>query len=155
MKRHVLFSLLFLLKTAFLLQAQTTFNQRLHFGYPTAVLTSVVATDSCYYATGLIADTLYPHREGILFVKFDLDGNVVFQKTVANPGKAYKNWANTLIPLEDGGFALSGYTIDTLMKAIFIRYDSGGDTLFTKEYFNPYYPVQDYFRPYDMKHEMV
>lgn len=151
MQRQVLFPLLFLLETAFLLQAQTTFNKRLHFGYPTAVLTSVVATDSCYYATGLVADTLYPHKEGILFVKFGLDGNVVFQKTVTAPGKAYKAWANTLIPLEDGGFALSGYTIDTLMKAIFIRYDSGGDTIFTKEYFNPYYPEQDYFRPYDMK----
>jgi hypothetical protein len=46
---------------------------------------------------------------------------------------------------------LSGYTVDTLMRAIFIKYDSDGDTVFLKEYFNPNYPLEDYFRPLDMK----
>lgn len=115
------------------------------------MLTSIVPTDSCYYATGLIADTLSPHKAGNIFVKFDLEGNVVYQKAITSSQRSYQSWANTLIPLENGGFALSGYTLDTLMRALFIRFDSNGDTLFTREYLNPNYPLANFFRPYDMK----
>jgi hypothetical protein len=152
MYRIIFFISLFSLGVSHPSHAQNTFNKRFRFDYLAAVLTSVVATDSCYYATGVIADTIFPPlRVGNLFVKFDLDGNVVFQKALTGPGRHYETWANTLIPLEDGGFVLSGYTIDTLMRAIFIRYNAEGDTLFTKEYFNTNYPLKDYLRPYDMK----
>lgn len=149
--KKILLLLIFSTAVLFVLHGQQTFNKRLHFGYPAAVLTSVVATDSCIYATGVIADSVYPYKVGTLFAKFDLEGNVVFQKAITNQNKSYEAWANTLIPLEDGGFALSGYSLDTLMKAIFIRFDSNGDTLFLREYFNPNYPFEDYLRPYDMK----
>ena len=54
--------------------AQNTFNKRLHFNFPAAVLTSIVSTDSCYYATGIIADSIPPYNTGNIFVKFDLTG---------------------------------------------------------------------------------
>ncbi|MCB9284598.1 MAG: T9SS type A sorting domain-containing protein [Lewinellaceae bacterium] len=149
--KKILLLLIFSTAVLFVLHGQQTFNKRLHFGYPAAVLTSVVATDSCIYATGVIADSVYPYKVGTLFAKFDLEGNVVFQKAITNQNKSYEAWANTLIPLEDGGFALSGYLVDTLMKVIFIRYDSAGDPQFIKEYFNPYYPIKDFLRPNDMK----
>lgn len=132
-------------------QSQITFNRRLNFGSLAAILTGIVSTDSCYYATGVIADTVFPYSASNLFVKFDLEGNVIFNKTITSPGKSYEAWENTLIPLEYGGFALSGYAIDSLMRAMFIKYDSDGDMVFFKEYFNPNYPLEDYLRPFDMK----
>ncbi|MCB0617176.1 MAG: T9SS type A sorting domain-containing protein [Saprospiraceae bacterium] len=132
-------------------EAQATFNKRIHFGFPASVLTSVCPTDTAYYVTGIVADSVFPYKPSCLFGRFDLEGNLVFSKTLASANRSFETWENTLMPEANGGFVVSGYIYDTLMRALLIRFDSEGDTLFTKQYFNPNYPKTDFLRPMDMK----
>ena len=118
-------------------ESQTTFNHRFRFDYLASVLTSVVPTDSCYYATGIVADTVFPYNTGSVFVKFNLEGQPVLVKTLTSPEKTYETWFNDLLPLPNGDFVLLGYTFDSLMKAILIKYTPEGDTVFMREFQNP------------------
>ena len=80
--------------------SQTTFNHRYRFDFPAAVLTSIVPTDSCYYATGIIADSIFPYNTGNIFLKLDLEGNIDFLKTVRDTNKTYETWEPPLLEKE-------------------------------------------------------
>lgn len=126
----------------------TTFNLRNTFGFPACMLTSIHPTDTCYFVAGLVADTLPPHQTSCIFAKLDLDGNLIWAKTITSTEKPYATPYNSLIPLADGGFANTGYTYyDAAMHALFIRYDAQGDTLFTTEFLNPLAPTETFFKP--------
>lgn len=131
----------------FFLEGQTTFNRRYHFDTPATYLTSVVPTDSCYYATGIYADTLPFLQVGSLFVKLDLEGNPVFVKKLISPEKSYETRTNTLTALEDGTFVVTGLSFDPVMKGMLIKYNKNGDTIWTKDYLNPFFPVQEFMHP--------
>jgi type IX secretion system substrate protein len=128
-------------------ESQVYFNKRLHFGFPAAVLTSIVPTDSCYYATGIIADSIFPYNTGAIFLRLDLDGQPQLVKTLRSTQKNYGPWFNDLHILSDGTFAVSAETFDSTLKTMLIKYNSTGDTLFTREYFNPYFPEQFFMQP--------
>lgn len=130
---------------------QNTFSKRFNFNFPACILTGVVPTDSCFYVGGIIADSLFPFNNSNVFVKFNLDGEPLLVKTLKDTIKTYGTGENTLLPLADGGFVMSGYTIDSLIKALIIKYDKNGDTLFTKEYLNPHYPNAEFIRPMDFQ----
>ncbi len=123
--------------------SQTTFNHRYHFDTPAAYLTSVVPTDSCYYATGIYADLSFGFLQvGSLFVKFDLEGVPVLVKELVHPHKSYETRSHDLTPLPDGTFVVSAYSFDTLfnMTGMLIKYNKEGDTLWTRHYPNPIFP---------------
>lgn len=128
-------------------QGQTTFNIRDRYGFLACVLTSIVPTDSCYYATGIIADTLFPYRAGAVFIKFDLNGEPVLVKTIKDSGRTYEPWFNSLQVVEDGSFYNIGVTVDSVYKTFLIKYDSDGDSVFVKKYLNPYYPNASFIQP--------
>ena len=52
--------ILLLALNGLVLGAQNTYSYRFDFGFPAAELTSIIATDSCYYSTGIIADSIPP-----------------------------------------------------------------------------------------------
>ncbi|MCB0559136.1 MAG: hypothetical protein KDD09_09350 [Phaeodactylibacter sp.] len=133
------------------LWGQNTFSKRFHFGFPAAVLTSIVATDSCYYATGVIADSISPHEAGNIFVRFSEQGEVELLKTIRDTAKSYQTWLNNLKVLPEGGFAAAGYTVDSLMKALLIVYNEYGDTVFTAQFPNPYYPDESFIFTKDIE----
>lgn len=134
-----------LLLSSQVIYAQNTFNKRMYFGQPFAILTSIFTTDSCYYATGVITDTTnITYKLGNIFVKFDLNGDTIFTKKLLNPGKYYQTWLGDLVQTHDGLLAEVGITADTILKAILIKFDLEGDTVFTKEYINPYYPNESF-----------
>jgi Secretion system C-terminal sorting domain len=141
------FSYFFLFCFSLSMMGQTTFNRRLHFDFPAAVLTSIVPTDSCYYATGIIADSIFPYKTGSLFVKFDLQGEPILIKTLTSTQKTYETWFNDLTLLTDGNFAVQGITVDTTVRTILIKFMADGDTIFTKEYLNPAYPNFEFIQP--------
>ena len=62
-------SFIILALNGLVLCAQDTYSYRFDFGFPAAVLTSILSTDSCYYATGVIADSVPPYEAGNIFVK--------------------------------------------------------------------------------------
>ncbi|MCP4437821.1 MAG: T9SS type A sorting domain-containing protein [Aureispira sp.] len=121
--------------------AQITFNKRMSFGQLAAVITAVEATDSCYYATGIIADDIT--NTANIFIKYDLNGDTIFTKVITNTHiKTYETWNPNLHTTYDDNLIVGGYSIyDTGgMSAILIKYDSYGDSLWMKEYKNPLYP---------------
>ena len=125
--------------------SQNTFNHRMHFGFSGAVLTSIEVTDSCLYATGIARDTVSPFSIGSLFVKFDLDGNVLFSRVLTKPDHSYLMWRNTLTPTSDGNFMLTGAILDTTTNSLcLIKYTSNGDTIFTQKYANPFFPQESF-----------
>ncbi len=136
-------SIFFSLESA---NAQTTFNLRTNYGFPAAVLTSIIPTDSCYYTTGLIADSIFPHKAGNIFLKLDLGGNPVYAKTLTDSIKTFETWWHTLTVLPNGDFVNAGYSYTDHFNALFIKYDQFGDTLFTKEFQNPGYPQFDFMQ---------
>jgi hypothetical protein len=145
--KKLYFPLLVSLLSVVLCTGQNTFNLRERYEFLAAVLTSVVSTDSCYYATGIIADTIFPYNTGAIFLKLDLNGQPIFIKTLKSAEKTYEPWFNGLIPLSDGNFVVSGITIDSAEKSLIIKYNPEGDTIFTKEYFNPAYPSPYIMQP--------
>ncbi|MEZ4930740.1 MAG: T9SS type A sorting domain-containing protein [Saprospiraceae bacterium] len=131
----------------FLLQGQVTFNKRMRYDYSAAVLTGIIATDSFYYATSIIADTVFPYKTGTAFLKFTLDGELSDIKATLNTQKTYEAWFDNFLQLPDGGFATPGYSFDTTTSTILIRYTTEGDTLFTHSYFNPNAPTYTFIQP--------
>jgi len=67
-----------------------TFNKRMAFGQNAAVLTGLEVTDSCYYATGIVADQ--PTTVSNLFVKFDTLGNEIFHKIIPSTTSNNGTW---------------------------------------------------------------
>ncbi len=127
--------------------AQETFNKRMRYGFPAAVMTSVVPTDSFYYATSIIADSVPPYRTGNAFLKFGLDGGLLDIKTLTDTEKTYEAWFDNFVQLPGGGFAVQGYSFDSTTSSILIRYGTDGDTVFVRSYFNPFSPAFEFIQP--------
>ncbi|MDV7394430.1 hypothetical protein RZS08_23810, partial [Arthrospira platensis SPKY1] len=105
------------------LAAQEAFSRRFSFGYPGAVLTSIVATDSCYYAVGVVADSMPPFKAGNAFLRFGLDGDLQMARFLHDTTKTYETWRNALAWSADGNLASVGYTTDSLFKVMLIVYE--------------------------------
>ncbi|MFT6359856.1 MAG: hypothetical protein ACJAYJ_004091 [Saprospiraceae bacterium] len=134
------------------LSAQVTFNLRPSFNHPTVgFLTAIVPTDSCYYAVGLVRDSLPPHFASSLFAKFDLDGDVEFAKVLSNPESLIETYNHPVIP-EGDNFALIGQSLEinsqnNIRRASFLKYNTQGDTVFFREYLHPEFPEENFFSP--------
>ncbi|HFA52127.1 MAG TPA: T9SS type A sorting domain-containing protein [Bacteroidetes bacterium] len=151
MKKNILIFLLF--TCSFQLAAQVTFSKKYHFNYPLAILGNVLVTDSCYYSTGVTLDTSSVFSIGNLFVKFDLEGNEIFNKPLFSDSKFYETWWGDLIKTNDGNLLTIGILTDTTRKGFMIKYNTAGDTLQTKEYFSPFYPDEPFITPIQVVEE--
>ncbi|MCP4439889.1 MAG: T9SS type A sorting domain-containing protein [Aureispira sp.] len=121
--------------------AQITFNKRMDFGQLAAVITAVEATDSCYYATGIIADDIT--NTANIFIKYDLNGDTIFTKVITNTNvKTYETWEPCLYITYDNNLIIGGHSLHANgdRSAIVIKYDTDGDTLWTRTFQNPLYP---------------
>lgn len=131
-------------------QSQITFNKYIDFQLYFTAITGIHATDSCYYVSGTILDTL-PHPTGNIFAKLDLKGNILYSKKLSSPSKTFETWFGGLEPTLDGHFLATGYAADaTATKSILIKYNEWGDTILTKEYLNPLYPNETFMSGRDM-----
>ena len=133
--KNLSIAILFTLIFAGNISSQPTFNKRLHFDFPAAVLTSIVATDSCYYTVGVIADSIPPYRASNIFGKFDLDGNLQIIKTLRDTTKTFETWKPNLLITPNNNLATLGYSIDSSGKKIWlVKFNTQGDTIFSKYY---------------------
>lgn len=129
-------------------QCQERFIKQFDTEFPFLAFTNIHPTDSCYYTTGVMTDS----TGGLLtigntFHKFDLEGNIILQKTLGKPNKYYQVWEAGLISTDDEGLITLGLTTDSINKIAIIKYNNQGDTLFTKEFLNPYYPDEEFLYP--------
>jgi len=130
-----------------LLVGQNTFNHRFSLGFPASILSNIIVTDSCYYLTGTIADTISPYRPGALFLKTDLEGNPLIVKTTTSQFNSYQIWNPEFSAVPNGGFAVAGYIYDSISRVVLLRYDQSGDTLFSRSFTNIYSPPYDFIWP--------
>jgi len=145
------FYLFLLLSICNQVSAQETFNKRYHFGYPNALLSSIEITDSSFFAIGIATDTIGQNQLGSLFVKFNLEGEVIFSKLLVIPEYTYYTWSNTLLKSEDGNFMASTLVIDSISTGYaLIKYTPNGDTLFIKKYEQPFFPQENFIIQNDL-----
>ena len=117
------------------------------------VITSIYPTDSCYYGIGIVSDPVNLLSFGNSFYKFDLEGNIVFEKRITQPTKTFELWEQ--LKENDWGELVSiGYTKDTSdisWKSLFVKYDLDGDTLVTKEHVSPNFDLtgDPFYSPID------
>ncbi len=124
------------------LLAQVTFNVQSNYGYLNLKLTNVLPTDSCYYVNGVITDsTGQQNRFGSLFLKVGLDGDTIISKKLVVSNEQYLTWNAGLHADTEGNLATAGETPNGIF---FLKYTQSGDTLFIKEYDNPYYPKESF-----------
>ena len=124
------------------LSAQITFNHRYHFGSTNCVLTSVYATDSCYYASGIVADTVAPYKTGHIFVKLSLEGEVLINKWLVSPTTIYAFWRGTMwpFPVEENVLLVPGYFGVTSPMGTVMKVSTEGEILDQITFESPYEP---------------
>ena len=112
-------------------EAQPPINQWYSFGLTQSIFGSVIATDSCYYATGLGASTV----SGIWdagFYKIGFDGAILSESYMHNDTVSINHFSaigNSFISTNDGNFAALAVQFPYYR---FIKYAPSGDTIFTK-----------------------
>ncbi len=149
MKKLVLIFVLLFSVTVF--AKGQTFSKKYKLDSKAAVITSIFSTDSCFYATGIIADSINSNSTGNSFIKFDLEGNIIFNKKLSDPNKSYETWRGTLQFMPNGDFVTSGYSSDsTGLTMIIISYNSEGDTTSLNEYLSPFWDEDQFYVPMDM-----
>ncbi|MCB0571796.1 MAG: T9SS type A sorting domain-containing protein, partial [Phaeodactylibacter sp.] len=123
-----------------LLAGQNTFSYRYHLGYPAAVFTTIVATDSLYYIVGVMADSVPPHKKGNIFLRISQTGELLSVKALSSPVKTYETWFGNMAFNPRGELAVSGYTVDSTIKSMLLVFNTEGDTLFSGQFVHPNYP---------------
>lgn len=133
--------------------AQIRFNKRIVIDSLPKTINSIYPTDSCYYGIGGISDTINLLAFGNIFYKFDLEGNLLFEKRITNQNKTYEAWKQTKLN-SLGELVSIGYTKDTSdinWKSWFVKYNLEGDTILTKEHISPNYNLTNdpFYSPLD------
>ena len=134
------------------LYAQTTFNRQLDLEYQYNLLTGVLPTDSCYYVNGLVTDTAdQSYRLGMLFLKLDTLGEITIEKEYSSDQTWYQPWRGDLTFDGEGNLYNVGDKADTVQSVYWVKFNTLGDTLFTKTYLNPLFPADDFIRAASIK----
>ena len=124
---------------------QTTFNKRFSAGFPFQNVTEILPTNSGYYVVGVFSDSVGSVQTvGNFLTKLNSEGEIHWQKTIGSPSKYYETWGSGLHTVGDTSLVTMGITKDSTAKIVVIKYDLNGDTLFTKEYFSPFYPGEPF-----------
>ncbi len=148
MKKYNFFFLCYIVTS--ILFSQNTFNKHYHFDQPLAIANSIYVTDSCYYFSGLIVDSVPPYQEGLLFGKLDLDGNIITSNSILNGDYSYENWFTPLVYSNDGTFISMGFGYDSIDRYNYwMELTSEGVLLESKYFRNTYYPLEDATRVND------
>lgn len=125
----------------FSLCGQTILNERYDLNSVSTIFGSVIATDSCYYVTGICANESGVENLKAPFIRFNLDGIIHTQSTLENDTMGFATWESpNLIKTLDGNFAQIATTFDDSNHSayMFIKYAPNGDTLVTN-YINEFY----------------
>ena len=109
-------------------KSQPPLNQWYNLGRTQSVYSSVVSTDSCYYAIGQAASDVVPATWDMVFTKTLFDGTVEFTHFMHNDTVSINSFYSNLVPTYDNNFVT---VIDYDQQFMYIKYAPNGDTLFT------------------------
>lgn len=132
--------------------SQERFNKQYDLEFPFHVFTSVLPTEEGYYVTGIVTDTTNGvYKVGSIFLKLDLEGQIILQKTLLSENRSYQTWRGDLISDEDGNLIDVAEVSDSLLSVAIVKFSPQGDTLETHQFFNPLYPAEDLIYPTALK----
>jgi len=116
----------------------------LHLDYAAAVFSGVYATDSCFYLSGLVSDTLPPYYPaGILWSKYGYDGGLLEHNTYFKEGQELLNFYTDIEPYR-GGFVISAEARKHPgMSANLLYFDQFGEVTEHVE-IDYFFPLHDY-----------
>ena len=139
MKNRLIILLIFTLPNfCFKAEAQTNFNNRYIFNKPAVIFGGIEKSNSKLIVAGLLAYNLPPRFPcKNIITTFDEAGNSLdtLHYSLGIPDKEYCTFFNLLIPTNDKGWLVGGYTLDTVIQNVFItKYDSLFDVQFYKEF---------------------
>ncbi|MDX1350801.1 MAG: T9SS type A sorting domain-containing protein [Putridiphycobacter sp.] len=125
--------------------AQPIINERYTIG-SASIFANVIASDSCYYVTGMRAlQQGFSLQEGV-FIKFNLDGSIADTTYYKNDSANYVFWeSSNLIRTLDVNFAQT-FATDTIGSHKyfgFIKLKPNGDTLIFRTYLDLYQQNND------------
>jgi hypothetical protein len=126
---------------------QNTFSKRMHFNYSSAALGSVLVTDSCYFVSGIVRDSIHPFFIGNIFAKLNLSGDVEFTKSLFSSEAYIETLFGDLITTSDGNILDFGRTTSSTTQGVLIKFNTNGDSIATKLYTSPYYPNDPFIVP--------
>ena len=123
-----MFLILLPLLVSDILSSQSTYSKLYKFDpFVHANFNSIVVTDTCYYVSGVVADSISPYNAGALFAKLDLDGEVLAMKGLTDTVNRYETWFQSLADDEDGNLVTQGYNYGKPgNNNFFIKYDQNG-----------------------------
>ncbi|MFZ6053531.1 hypothetical protein ABHV44_16085, partial [Flavobacteriales bacterium DA487] len=119
---------------------QERFNVRFDSDFPNTLLMSVIELEDGYVSTGFLGDSLNPLATPMIFAKFDLEGNFLFQETYGGLGDAeYYSQNPDLNFLNDSVLIHSGITYDSegIRQGYIAYFNMDGDTLQVRRYYSP------------------
>ena len=154
MRKLIICILLFMFSSSLSAQ-EDYFNKRYYFdeNFNISDISSVVATDSAYYATLAAIDTSL-NSFGSVFVKFDLEGNVDRMTYHIDSSSALQTWRPTLTINQEGNFVTCGkylvYDEDHINRILIIKMNETGEFIQTKEYYSPFFETDDFITPVAM-----
>ena len=124
-----------------LIFAQPILNESYSLGADGSIFSSILATDSCYYVSGMqVYEQGQDLQEGV-FIRFNLDGTISDTSFYRNDTVEYIFWESpNLIKTLDGNFAKT-FTVAPVNGHYhfgFIKLKPNGDTLIFKTYMDIY-----------------
>lgn len=125
---------------------QETYNYRLGFDLPVNTsLGQIEINDSCFYVLGRTVDTSATAKLSVLFAKISLQGEVLWNKILADTLSHYWLPGDNLTPTEDGNFLFTSRSSEPSISWItLLKYTPEGDTVFTKKYLPPFLPQEEH-----------
>lgn len=132
--------------------SQERFSVRYDSGFPNTLFMSVIEVEDGYVCTGFIGleDS---NARPMLFVKFDYEGNQVFQTETGSDSEIFSSQNPDLAFLNDSTLIHSGISFDGDIDVGYIaKFDLEGDTLEVLRYVSPVEDVEfDWFRTTQVK----
>jgi hypothetical protein len=132
-----------------LANAQTTFNHRVRFGHPSCVITSVIATDSCYYMSAVMSDTVPPFKSIIGFVKYSLSGDSLGFFFLQKENQQIEAWTSYMQTVSDTSFILPAIGLTNIGDVFskIIRFNSAKQIEMETNFYSPNYPTISFMKP--------
>lgn len=110
--------------------------------FPSSVFNAVLVTDTAYFITGIVADSVPPYGTKPLFVRTDKQGKIEIVHVHKDEQKDYETWYQGLYFDENNKIVTNGYIFNNPERKglFFIRYTQDGavDTLIEFSHINIY-----------------
>jgi hypothetical protein len=111
------------------LWSQPPLNQREDFGRDANATSTILSTDSCYYAIGSAYNDIVPNHLDLVFTKYDLNGAILTQKFYHNDSLQYNSLgSNAIIENADGNLV---YIASAYPYYCYFKFNHLGDTIST------------------------